>query len=665
MGSLSMQEREYRSNLKQMVVTGLENLEPQDPWIKDYHEWRSKEENQFDGLLEINDPFNLYCAGDRHEIDFNDTDDVTDLELYCMSVFLSEKLRQRTIQVLKDVKAAKTSQKKKKLIEQYFSLVDQIQNEELSPCIITLYKLSEKQMALHNSRNGHVIDSYASFFCLREYLRKSSVESIYFLLTNWRITKSKRTLKQLISSVVDYIQSYYEDFDHDSDMHLHYPLDGLLIIKKLQVIYHWLELIAFNTEGIFDEYENRKWLFPLDKKADHIIETNAISKYEMLLYKLFFPTDDNETIQKKATCYHGYSVWIKTVDIMHVMVDVFQVLYSLPEDEQRKLYTSKEELLDLYDSMKNISDHYTGRVFKHKVIYQYQEAQVLEAMEADADQTSKSVDDVLEFVNSIANNDIEGLLQAKQRYLITLDDYIGEEQEERLNKLIDCVVSKIKDTIQKLDVYDTLYSSISKDFKDYASVLLQYPNILCSLVSAEYLYHEYVENRIPSSKFDYSCISIMYYMSLEDFLNKLLYIPYAKEVLSKIDEQNFEDNKWKHKEALKYVSSFGTFWKKKKEWQLKTSCEIGVVGHLLSALSKETYLQRFLEDKYPDSDQQLIASFGEQLIEVAPRRNNAAHGGNYLSYEDVCTDKANVYSSVKKFRGLILELLEICLGKKA
>ena len=90
-----------------------------------------------------------------------------------------------------------------------------------------------------------------------------------------------------------------------------------------------------------------------------------------------------------------------------------------------------------------------------------------------------------------------------------------------------------------------------------------------------------------------------------------------------------------------------------------------MVGHLLSALSKETYLQRFLEDKYPDSDQQLIASFGEQLIEVAPRRNNAAHGGNYLSYEDVCTDKANVYSSVKKFRGLILELLEICLGKKA
>jgi len=61
---------------------------------------------------------------------------------------------------------------------------------------------------------------------------------------------------------------------------------------------------------------------------------------------------------------------------------------------------------------------------------------------------------------------------------------------------------------------------------------MQYPNIFSSLVSAEYLYQQYVEHSAANPNFDYSCISIMYYMSLEVFLNKMVYTPYANNVLA-------------------------------------------------------------------------------------------------------------------------------------
>ncbi len=56
----------------------------------------------------------------------------------------------------------------------------------------------------------------------------------------------------------------------------------------------------------------------------------------------------------------------------------------------------------------------------------------------------------------------------------------------------------------------------------------------------------------------------------------------------------------------------------------------------------------------------MVTKYGMKLSEVAPRRNNAAHGGNYLTYDDVCTDKRNVYDiSPDLIKGLIIELLEM------
>ena len=108
-------------------------------------------------------------------------------------------------------------------------------------------------------------------------------------------------------------------------MNLFVSLEGKTAIAKLEAIANWLQLIAYHTNGIFEKYKDLQWLHPVDKMADTIIETNHISKHEMNAYRRLLPSDSDETVVNKARCNHGYVIWIKTVDVMYIVRDIFQV----------------------------------------------------------------------------------------------------------------------------------------------------------------------------------------------------------------------------------------------------------------------------------------------------------------------------------------------------
>ena len=659
MSDMSNKEQEYMLNMQTNIKSGLLALDTEENWLEKYEQWSNEPRNQFITLLMITDSFNPACAGDSYAYDSSDPSHMVDLDIMRMSVFLSEHLMQLSRNAFSQVRRERNRDKKISIIDSYFRIVDGIVNShELAGCIVTLNEAAEKQMVLQGARS---VDLYVTFYSLRELLRKETTESLYLLYTYWRITKSRKNLKALINAIIDYIQVYFEDFDHDPQMHLHYPLDGLMTVKKLAVVSHWLEIIAFHTEGIFEKYKDLKWLAPVDTMADDIIETAQISKFEMLNYKRVFINDDNETVRKKAIGNHGYATWIKTVDVMHIFCDVCQVLCYLPEEDLKKMNTTKAAMIELYDNMTKIKNHYTGKVFFHQVYFElerkYLDSQVMNALEEDAQLLADSVDDVLAFVDAISQDDIENLMQAKQRYITRLKSFTTEEQEEKLDELTVQIVEKIKLAISRKDIYDELYASVSSEFEVYLSALAKFPSIFSSLVSAEYLYKQYVEKKQPKENFDYSCISIMYYMSLEDFLNKLVYIPYAKKVLSTVSKKEAQAyNRKQNTGWKKYVSDYTKFWKNGKP---KDSCEIGILGFLLDGIDEEEYLQKFFADQYQVTDIEHIKSFGKLLKSKSQRRNDAAHGGNYLKYEDVCEDKENVYDVVKEYRGMILELLEI------
>lgn len=668
MEKYSGKARENLLSMRNNIRKGLSEVAPGENWLDEYEVWKTKPENIFDSTLSDIDPFSLLNAGNRNFFDKSDPDQNLDLELITLSVFLSEKLNKVMKKTFSSVLKERNKYRKLDQIEHYFDIVDNvIASQNLSVAIVILNDFAEEQVVLKGKRT---VDLYVKFYSLRENLRKRSVESIYFLFTEWRVDRDDKKLSKLISSIVDYIQAYYDDYDHDPDMHLYYPLDKLSDFDKLGIISHWLELIAFHTNGISEKYKDLKWLFPVDRMADDVIATNQISRYEMLLYKSAFSSDDNKTVQQKAICNHGYAIWIKTVDVMYVVTDIFQVLNYSSDDVYRHLGTSKRSATELYDKMVKIRDYFTRKMFFHQVYYEserhYIDSQVMEALEKDAEQISGSIDDIIEYVSAFADDDISGLMQAKQKYLTRLADYTSSEQEKKLDELTTYVVEKIKTVIEKTDFYNELYTSVSNDFMPYASELMKYPQIFSSLVSAEYLYQQYVEHKSPNPKFDYSCISIMYYMSLEDFVNRMIYIPYEKEILSSIPQANLADKKWVKEESKKYVSDFRRFWsldKKHNEYHVKDSCEIGVLGYLFESLGREEYLRGFINTHYLGADVDRLRQFGIHLKQVAPRRNDAAHGGNYLTYSDVCADKENVYDSAREYRGMILELMNVLFGK--
>ena len=217
-----------------------------------------------------------------------------------------------------------------------------------------------------------------------------------------------------------------------------------------------------------------------------------------------------------------------------------------------------------------------------------------------AELISGSIDDVLQITEAIAADDIESLMQAKQKYISRLDGFVSKDQEEKLDELTIRVTDKIKEAVQKKDVYDDLYAAVSDGFKVYAGELMKYPKLFNTLVSAEYLYKQYVDEQDPNDQFDYSCISIMYYMALEDFANKLVYIPYANDVLTKIPKKTVRDKTWKDTEGLKYVSAVGSFWDKYQ--RVKKSCEIGVLGYLFEGVEDEEYFKNYVLKCYPKAD---------------------------------------------------------------
>jgi len=653
---------EYIIKMQSDIKCGLASLETEENWLEKYEEWSYDEENKFTSILMVNDSFNLSCAGDCFFYDDSDARQMADLDVMRMSVFLSEQLRRLSRETFDKVRNERNRDKKLLFIDSYFRIVEAIvDSHEFSGCIVTLNEAAEKQMVFQGKRS---VDLYVCYYSLRELLRKETTESLYLLYTYWRITKSRGDLKKLITAIIDYIQVYFADFDNDPQMHLYYPMDGLMTVKKLAIISHWLELIAFHTDGIFDNYKDLKWLTPVDVMADEIVETAQISKFEMLQYKRIFANDDNDTIRMKAIGNHGYAIWIKTVDVMHIFCDVCQMLCYLSEDELNRMNASKSAMVELYDNMTKIKNYYTGKVFFHQVYFElerrYLDSQVMNALEDDAQLLAESVDDVLTFVEAISSDDIDNLMQAKISYISKLKDFTTEEQEERLEELTIQIVEKIKDAISKKDVYTEMYKMVSLEFAPYAIALMQHPQIFCSLVSAEYLYNQYVENREPNNQFDYSCISIMYYMSLEDFVNKLVFIPYAKDVLSKIDKKNAKDWKWKDTEGKKYVSDCSKFFSK--NGKVKDSCEIGPLGHLFAGIDTEDFFKQFLISRYNGVDIERTKNFGERLKDVAQRRNDAAHGGNYLTYATVCSDKNNVFNTVIEYKGMILELMNILFG---
>ena len=638
--------------LYETLIGSLKSLNFYGNWFDLYQEWSSEENNYFDSILYIENAFSPDNAGERQFFDFKDPTQTRDRDLISIACFCSYEMKMVQSKTLAKYIEEPLKNNKIVLLKDYFSFVDEFINKEINETIVVLKAFSDNQAVLAGKRE---IDLYSAYFSLLEILQKSSVESLFLLFSYWRLTQDNSILELLIDNIGSYIQRYYYDFGNDPEMHLDQPLDELSFVQKMGVITNWLEYVVFYTTSIFEEYKQLEWLRPKDSLFDGQIVTNQISKYQMLKYNLFYKNDSEDLVRKKAICNHSYGIWVKTADVLTVFCEIYVYLLSFTGN---KKYTEIELILlrNQQDLALKLRDHYVGHVFLHRAYYEkekkYIDSGLMEALEDKSEIISGTIDQAIGIINSIETEDLDGLLQAKQTYLMAIQDYISEEQEETLDKLIYAVCKKIEEQVSKTDLFNDLYKTVSSSFSHFSTALLGFPKLFNTLTSAEYLYKEYVEASVPKESFDYSCISVMYYLALEDMINQLIYTPYSKAVLSGIS-----NNDWKS-----YVTHQLAFWDRSRR-SYKEECELGNLGYLLSGVNRLSPLKDFVIKKYPKVDLDGLEAFGKTLKTVAPRRNNAAHGGNYLSYSDAVEDKKWVYyANGIDYRGLLLELMALLFG---
>ena len=205
---------------------------------------------------------------------------------------------------------------------------------------------------------------------------------------------------------------------------------------------------------------------------------------------------------------------------------------------------------------------------------------------------------------------------------------------------------------------EKLYETLSQK---YTKIKME-NDIFDTLSTAEYLFNEYIEGQNPVSGWDYSFISILYYQVLEKALNYYIYIPYVK----KIENEDFGQNI-----KVYFGNANCTIVdKRRNRINLKSAIELGPAGFLLKcAGNKNSKFSQFILGKYKTCSLRELETFGEDILKISKRRNNAAHS-YILNYNEAKEDKYIVYCNRENFdvsfelRDMIQRLMSILEGEK-
>lgn len=658
LSELTSEERAAANQTSQLIRATLEGIVfDGESWLERFNAWNDDEHNRLVGLLYNIDPYNLEIAGDNMAFDYMDADCPLLANIISMALFTCISFKEHEKNTIAKVFSEKNPDTRVQIINEYFKFIDSsMKNTGINKVIVLMNDEAERQSVFYSRYRYY--DSYVHFDALREVLRGETVESIYLQYTLWRLTQDKQSLKKLVSQIKNYLKTYYYAFE-DPELDFSRLLEGLPISRKLEIITRWMELIGFYTKGIFEEYQKREWLSASDQIMDAYHTPNQISRFALLNCKSKNRDDDDKTVLQKAICGSSYIIWVKTADIYTILCDLFRILYGKSEQDLKRMSLSKKTVLAQFDTLCKVRNNYISFIFRHSAFYEASREKFslsgLKAEEESAKIITSSIDDLLDVTSSIVDDDIAGLMSAKQRYLSRISSYLAVDYRAQLGQYMDQVAAKMKEKLSKLAAFDTIFSSVSDDFLPFASLWVRHKEILYSLVSAEYLYGEYIKGHEEIDRFDYSCVSILYYMALEDFANKLLYIPYMNDVLI----PNAEDVI--RKKAPGYVTDSKYYVGNWKLCQFKGTLEIGPMGYLLEGIDRLPKLEEYLKIKYPNINTTSVKRFGTSLLSIKDRRNEAAHGGNLIRYSDAKEDKENVYFSneAEEIRGLIKALLEM------
>jgi hypothetical protein len=544
------------------------------------------------------------------------------------------------------------------------------ENESYINSLVKLIKLIEENKYELNGQIINIVDlkeptinvDLADY--LKSWLDNFSYEFVVLYFEYWKITKSDNDLKLCLMYLNKYFESYYCFISFEKN-----NLD-FSVIKDYKCI-NQIELI----EKIVCEFESFYRFY--DRKYRELPYSDAFNRFGIFNYpknsfRLRFDKDHDLTKEGFVLVVANMSEYIKLLYIIIKKLKVdLEYQHGLQKlgDVGREMSSTQLSIIDdiavkfngVYSKI--VTTLYSNKIYSIK----------------DTDSQSKIILVMKILINFIDDLEKYGNLDYAFKNITELktaifSNYIDNEYKEEMEDILDKFVIRLVGLVnskQNLnDDYLKIKEQLILEFKQSQKYKYVQGDIFNTLITAEFLFQRYVaqnENTEMSQHMDFSCISILYYSSLEKLLNVNIYKKY-REMLVK---NGFKTITNLQRSKVDYRSYFPTsdvsiikttFYNK--YGFLNESLTIGGLYFFMKIeenSEKKNYIYFFEEIFKEDINIEYTISYlSGELSKITKSRNSAAHGGDIISIETVKVDKQNVFEieQAKEYKRLLSKTLE-------
>jgi len=366
------------------------------------------------------------------------------------------------------------------------------------------------------------------------------------------------------------------------------------------------------------------------------------------------------------------------------IADIRSKLSKIENQLIHKVYNIKDDELDILEYREK-----TGIVYSTLSEHEVQMEKLRNA--AFSSILKSSIED---FASNIETQDTNGILQIKAKIKKEISRYPDCDDKLLYAEWLDSISDRISKALISIckkaeDNYLEIKNRITSSLGEKCSILPS--SSIDSLTTAEMLFQRYAKEEYAYKGFDYSCISALYYQAFEDAYNELIWAKYASYLNSlTVSGSNYTNILKRHKnskvasitetDARGYL--FDDDLRQRNYYVLyhsgtasvNTRCMYKSFAIIMEQLKNPTDLNGFCEfiaqlcgftgrtDMFSDTAfMQKCHDFTDEISKSADNRNNASHGGSFISLGQCTNDKKTILNNLESIRresvGLIQQLL--------
>ena len=475
---------------------------------------------------------------------------------------------------------------------------------------------------------------------------------------------------------------------------------SVLAITLGQYIFHTLSIEEDNVpsipSGSISHDESISLLKRIIAYMDNYVEKNCT--YLDAFKKAFETTEDDKSystaliIDRKAALYFAQEDgadqnFIRSrmaFEIISLNIRSFFIVLQVIDDIE-ELQVSKEVVWGRIDKWEELCNLFSINFAKH-YFKEDKRLNFREISDKEAEKEEKRADEMEIFLRELAEKTPEEIMKSQKR-IINYARTLTPDDDEALDQYTRIILEKYLCPAAKSDSVVSIKMMLNPTLN---SCGLLKESIIDTLATAEFLYSHYATEYYAEQRFDYSCISALYYQAFEDAYNDLIWQKYAQWLNKKeLDHEPYTSvlqSAWNKGYIEKEELAYGYLPSSKKDWKnyidydkdkkVTTVREFCMYGSFCRFLEKKESLPKFLNwfakeigfhNRYQmlecDEFMHLLNTFIEIMQNATEDRNRASHGGQKIELRQCKNDKKTVLDDLKEIKnqylGLIQRLLKL------